>query len=840
MKFILKSSLLIISLLNFSIAVIGQTTADSIPGNASGLTADGAVSGKIVDASTKKPVDYVSVALIRKSDNVTVKAAQTDLNGNFKMDNIAYGSYQLKASFVGYQPFARDSIAINAGRKTVNLGTINLGTGKANVLQEVVVEAQRNAIQLGIDRKVFNVEQSLVSQGGSATDLLANIPTVSVDIDGNVSLRGTSNVRVLIDGKPSAIGSGDISKILESLPASAIENIELITNPSSKYDAEGQTGIINIVLKKNRKVGLNGSVALTAGNRDNYNANSNLSYRDEKVNLYGNYSFRNGNRLGGGFSNTRFINSNGIVNNNSDSRRTGLDNNFKLGADYFINSKTTIGVSGNFSFEENESFEDLNYLFLNIPDQNGSSFRTSDRNGDEAGYDLSLDFNRQLKRKGESLVGNFSFGQQKEDENQDFIQNFFSPDGSLRDTIDRRVNGNGEFTNSLNVQVDYTLPINQEQKLEAGYRSTIRKDEETQTSDVFNPAYDDFVRDYNLTNDFSLDDIVHAVYTSYQNQITKNLGFQAGLRAEQAYLNTTYTGVEAATLRPTTVDGKLDYFRIYPSFFVTQKLKADQQLQLSYTRRVNRPRGWQINPFRDISDPNNIRVGNPGLRPEDIHSFELGYIQYWKSVTFTTSAYFRQVNDVVEGIRQRITDNNAATITQFFNLTKSRSTGLELISKADIVKGFNLTGNFNLFYNKFDGNEEFNIQGNSGVNWNANLTGNIQFPKNISAQFNTQYMAPRVSPQGRSTDMYGMDAGLRMDVLKNKAGSISLNVRDVFNTYRWGQTTQTFEFIQDSERRMLGRMANLTFSYRFGRQDNSERKRENREGQQPDMEEGQF
>lgn len=820
---------------------MGQTTADSAAASQPAQAGSGSISGTVIDAATKQALDYVSVALISKADNKTVKAAQTDANGKFNLQNVANGTYLLRASFVGYQPITKDPVTVTDAAGTVNLGTLSLATGKANVLKEVVVQAQRSTMKLGIDRKVFDVQESLVSEGGSATDLLANVPTVSVDIDGNVNLRGSSSVRVLIDGKPSAIGSGDIADVLRALPASSIETIELITNPSSKYDPEGQTGIINIVLKKNKKVGLNGTVALTAGNRDNYNANTSLSYRDKLFNLYGNYSFRNGNRLGGGFSNTRFVNGNGLVSNNSDSRRSGLDNSFKLGADYFLDSKTTIGVSGNFSLESDENVEDLNYLYLNIPDQSGSSFRTTDRGGNESGYDLTLDINRQMKRKGETLTANFSFGQQKEDEDQDFVQNFYTTGGALRDTIDRRVNNNGEFTTSYNIQLDYTLPISKDQKLEAGYRTTVRRDEESQLSDVYNPAYDAFVRDYNLTNDFSLDDIVHALYTSYQMQLTKTLGLQAGLRAEQAYLNTRYTGLDATTLRENNVEGKLDYLRLYPSIFLSQKLKADQQVQLSYTRRVNRPRGWQINPFRDVSDPNNIRAGNPNLRPEDIHSFELGYIRYLKAFTLTSSVYFRQVNDVVEGIRQRITDDNAATITQFFNLTKSRATGLELIGKADITKNFNLTANGNLFYNVFDGNEEYNISGNSGYNWNANLTGNIKFPKNISAQFNGQYMAPRVTPQGRSRSMYGLDAGLRMDVLKNRAGSISLNVRDIFNTRRWSQTTETAEFIQDFERRMLGRMANLTFSYRFGKEDFNQRKRNTRpEQQQPDMDEGQF
>ena len=808
----------------------------------------GSVSGKIVDSKTNKPVDFATVALIIQSTNRTIKATQTDMEGNFKLENIPFDTYTLKASFVGYQPIAKADIRVSAQNPAVNTGVLRLTGSASNMLEEVVVQSSRNAIKLGLDRKVFTVEESLVSAGGTATDLLANVPSVSVDLDGNVSLRGADNVRVLIDGKPSAIGGGNIATILQSLPASAIETIELITNPSSKYDPEGQSGIINIVLKKNRKVGLNGSLALSAGSYDNYNANTSLSYRDRKVNLFGNYSYRTGSRLGGGFNNTTYLNSDRLIFNNTDSRRENSNHTFKMGADYYLDPKTTLGVSGNVSLRDGRQREDISYLFENIPDQSGSSLRNTTGEDTDQGYDLNFDFSRQFRRKGENLTANFQFGQDKEDGAQRFNQDFFTPAGSQRDTVDRRVTDNNEFTTNYNIQVDYTLPFSDKQKLEAGYRTTIRKDEESQFSQTFDRTQDQFFTDVNLTNDFYLDDVVHALYTSYQNQFTPKFGIQAGLRAEQATLKTNYVGLGTGSTR-----GELDYFRLYPSIFLTNKFTEDQQLQLSYTRRVNRPRGWQVNPFMDMADPNNIRVGNPNLRPEDIHAFELSYIKYWNAFTLTSSAYFRQVNDVVQGIRSLVVDynNNSAnpvagiadssTIMQFFNLSRNRASGLELIGRAELAKGFNLTGNVNVYYTAFEGNAAYKISGRKGVNWNANLTGNFQFPKNISAQFNTHYMAPRVSPQGRTKEMFGLDAGMRYDFMKNKAAAISLNVRDVFNTRRWAQYTETIDLIQESERRMQGRMVNLTLSYRFGRQDLPQRNRKKeREQEQSGPEEENF
>ena len=804
-------------------------------------TPAGKITGRVVEGNTSKAIDFASIILLDPAGK-TVKSTRSGLDGAFTLSNLAFGQYTLKITFVGFSPFSREGLILSETSPEINLGTIQLSPGKSNVLKEVVVQGQRNNMSLGVDRKVFNVEQSMVSEGGSATDLLANVPTVAVDIDGNVSLRGSGSVRVLIDGKPSAIGGGDIATVLQSLPASSIETIELITNPSAKYDPEGQTGIINIVLKKNKKIGVNGAVSLSAGNRDNYNASTNLSYRDKNVNLYGNYSFRYGNRIGGGFNNTIFFNNNSAINNNLDGKRQNTGNTAKAGIDYYINNKTTLGFSANINFRNSDRDEDINYYYLNAASGNDStSFRTSREDDKDKGYDLNLDFTRKFKREGEELMANLSMGRSREDEFQTLQQNFFNSSGSpLNNMRDLRNNDGSELSKNYNIQADYTLPFSKTQKLETGYRTTARIEDASQLSQTFDVSSNTYRTDFAQTNDFSLEDIVHAIYGNYQNQITEKFGFQAGVRAEQAYLNTEYQGIDTITNLRTSQPGNLRYFRLYPSVFLTKKLPAEQQFQLSYTRRVNRPRGWQVNPFRDLSDPNNIRVGNPNLRPEDIHSFELSYMKYFKGFTLTTSAFARQVNDVVEGVQTSI--DSATTLTQFINLTRNRAAGVELIGRADFSKAFNLTANVNIFYNKFFGSPQNNIQPNSGYNWNSSLIGNMQFSKTLSGQINANYMASRVTAQGKSKAMWGTDAALRLDMLKKK-GSLSFNMRDVFNTRKWGFFTETYLFARESQRRMLGRMATLTFTYRFGQADLQQRKKSdknNNNQNQDQMEEGGF
>jgi outer membrane receptor protein involved in Fe transport len=782
------------------------------------------VNGTIIDSASKKPLDYASVAIVNQADNKTVEGMQTDATGKFRFSSLTPGTYILRVGFVGYRRYERRNITLSAGQQ-LDLGNVSLRTSGAQVLKEVEVTAAAPGMTVGIDRKVFNVEQSLISQGGSVTDLLSDVPSLSVDADGTVSLRGSSSVRILIDGKPSAMAGTDITQVLQSLPANSVQRIEVITNPSAKYEAEGQSGIINIVLKKNIKTGLNGIATVSAGSYHNYNAGISLNYRDSSFNYYGNYDFRRFRRPGNGKSTTRYLENNGIIDNNSETDRSGLGHSAKLGVDYFINQTTTIGVSANFSIRDNKRNEDLFYRYENLPELNGTSTRLSRQNEDDSGYDLNLDFKKEFKRKGEELTFNAAYGRSKEDGVQTFDQTF----SNVLTPADRRINDTYDIGDNTNIQLDYVLPFSEESKLEAGYRTSLETDEESQLSRRFDPATNSFVSDYNVSNNFDLREDVHAVYANYQNSITKSLGYQVGLRAEQAYLNTTTTSFDPAIPETErTTPGRLAYFRVYPSIFLTQKFSEDQQLQLSYSRRVNRPNGWQVNPFVNVSDPLNIRQGNPNLQPEDIHSFELGYSRSIGKTSITSSIYYRRVNDVIQMITQRVDSSSSATISQWNNISRNESTGFEFISKTSLGSAVDITGNVNVFYNRFKGSPEFNIEERDGINWDANLSSNIRIVKNLTAQVRGNYNAPRVQAQGKSIATFVVDAALRFSMFANK-GSLLLNVRDVFNQRRWGGYTQTSQFVRNFESRGSLRMGMLSFSYRFGNTDRREEKKEREE-----------
>ncbi len=798
------------------------------------------ITGTITDEISNSKLDFAAVVLSDQKIGKTIKSAQSNLEGIFSFDNIAFGNYQIKITFVGYQSYLKQNIVIDENSKVVNLGILKLKKSKDAVLKEVVVTSKKDAITLGIDRKVFNADQSLVAQGGSATDLLATVPSVQVDLDGNISLRGTSNVRILIDGKPSTFGGSNITQLLQSLPANSIERVELVTNPSSKYDPEGQSGLINIVLKRNIKTGLNGNFSVSAGRLENYNANTSLNYRNLKWNLSSNYGLRTGDRLGFGINNTDFLNANsGLINSrsNTNSFSNDISHTLKLGADYYLTEKTTIGVAGNLNLNNESGNEILSQRFLNLNNSfdsgNGNNLNTEDGYG----YDLNLDLVHKFKTLKEELTGNFSFGNSNEDNTENIIQNYLDVNDNLsnqRQSTNRR-NLTFEDNKSYNIQLDYTKPLTEKSKLEAGFRSALRYNDVDQTSDtlIFNTP--NFNRDNNLTSLFELEDLVHAVYGNYQNQFTNNFGVQIGLRAEQAYLNTDITGITTGGGLLSS-PGRLDYFRIYPSVFITQKFKGDNQLQLSYSRRVNRPRGWQVNPFPDVADRFNIRIGNPNLRPEDIHSFEFSYAKFLRTFTFTSSLYFRQVNDVVQGLREQNPNQIGGTISRYFNIARNQSFGLELISRKDITKTWNVTGNLNFFQTYFKGDENLGINDNDGFNWNGNLTTNATIAKKLSVQANLFYMAPRTLSQGRMKEMVSADAGLRYDILKNK-GSLAFNVRDVFNSRFFGLVTDNGLFIQDWQRRRQGQMYTLTFSYRFGNQDAASQKKPQRRSENSGNEE---
>ena len=779
-------------------------------------TGSGKLTGKVVDVQNNETIPFASAVVMDRKTKAIVKTGQTDMNGTLVITGIPDGVFTIKISYVGYQTLVRDSVSFIKSA-VINFGTIKMKAAKGNVLAEVSITAKKAPIQLGIDKKVFAVDQSLVSEGGSASDLLTNVPSVQVDVDGNVSLRGSTGVKVLIDGKPSLIAGGDIAAILQSIPASSIETVEVITNPSSKYDAEGNSGVINIVLKRNTKLGLNGNVALTAGNRDNYNANTSLSFQNKKINIYGNYSYRYGNRLGGGYNNIKYLqrtDSLASADQLTDSKNTEKSHNVKAGIDYYLTTKDILSFSGGFN-SRNSDRNDI--LAINKYDAGRNPLELSKRinttDGTGNSYDLNLDYSHKFKTSQE-LTFNFGYSKGNNDNYQEYNTAVYNVNGAAVDG-DRELltNDNDGNNKNYNIQADYTMPLGKLGKIESGYRSQIKYSDNNTLAKTYDEATGQFNENYLLSNTFNSKDQVHALYMNYQNQI-KNFGYQIGLRGEIARLNTESGGYDLNN-QLQSAPARIAYDRLYPSIFLTQKFTGEQQIQLSYTRRVNRPRPWDTNPFIDYSDPLSWRKGNPNLLPEDVHSYELSYSKFWSKVTFIGSAYMRRTNDLIQRIRS-VPDADGIIIVSPENLTKSLNSGLELITKVDPFKAWNFTGNVNVYHSNIDAVPEYNIAANSGFSWNANLTNNFTLPYNITLQIKGDYNSSEIQAQGKRKAMYGVDAGAKYD-FPNKKASLSMNVRDIFNTKRFGMITEDGVTITDFQRYMKGPNGNITFSYRFGK-----------------------
>lgn len=778
----------------------------------------GAVSGRLIDAANNQPLPFATVALIKKSDNMPAKSIQTDMDGRFKLDNVADGLYLFRATYVGYTSFSKDSLLIGAKKRVYVFANIKLRETKG-LLKEVTVKAQRSAIQLGVDKKVFSVDQSLVSQGGSATDLLSNVPSVQVDVDGNLNLRGSSNVRVLINGKPSALTGTSVADILQSIPASAIENIEVITNPSSKYDAEGQSGIINIVLKKNVRLGTNGSASFSAGNQKTYNGNINLAYQTKKINIYGNYSYRRANRVGNGYTNKSSIDSlnRSIYQNQiADQNYSFNGSNIRAGIDINLDPKTTLSFSGNANIRNRvrNQYGSTNIytdgVLSQLTNQNTTAHGTGNRN-----LDYNADFEHRYKKQGEVLTANIGYSTDKEGSND--LQTIDYTTYTTPQSFSRHLqtNANNSDGHNLNLQLDFTKPLNHNNKLEAGYRSTFSESNTNNDVDSLLTAPDTYAVDHNLTNHFLYQEQVHAVYGNYQQQFG-NFGIQAGVRLEDAHIRT--------LLRDSSIRHSQDYFRIYPSLFLSEKLNENETLQLSYTRRVSRPRDRQIIPFLDKSDPYNYQQGNPDLKPEDTHSFELSYIDYWKTLTLTSSIYYRLTNDNIERIRVPLT----ATVNEmtYANIANTQNAGFELIARVNATQNIDVTANVNAYYRYLQGDISRGLAPSSGYAWNANLTANLKPIKKLGIQLRGDYQAPQVITQGHQRAMAGLDAGLRYDITKKL--NISGNVRDVFDSRKWGSiidnTLGRYPYHSESVRRFQSRVMVFTLGYHFGSMPDNSRK----------------
>ena len=763
------------------------------------------LTGKLTDATTATPLGYASVRVLQLPENKLVNGTLTNDKGEFTVA-LPPGRYAAEIEFIGFETIKTPEFSLTQAHPQHDLGTLQLAS-TTTTLHEVEVTAEKSTMVLALDKKIFNVGKDLSNAGGSATDILTNIPSVTVDPDGNVKLRGSDNVRILIDGKPSGLVSFKGSSGLQQLQGSMIERIEIITNPSARYEAEGSAGIINIVLKKDQKQGFNGSVELIAGQPTNFGAAANLNYRHRKINFFINYGISYRVTPGQGtMLQERFVgDTTYLLRQTTTNEFRGLNNNIRGGLDYYFSEHSILTASTLWRRSDAQRLSDIryeDYLFsLNAP--LGYTLRQQDETEDEPNSEYSLVYKRKFGREGHELTAEAKYLNYWEHSDQSFPQQTFFPDGTEdvpKALFQKSVND--EYENQYLLQLDYVRPVGQDGKIETGLRSSFRDMEndyvvsEKNTDGTFSTVP-------GLDNDFFYNENINGAYLIYGNKRRK-FSWQAGLRAEHTDVNT--------LLAETNEENPRDYFNFFPSLHLTYDLPKNNAIQWSYSRRVRRPVYNDLSPFSTFTDSRNFWSGNPDLDPEFSDVLEVGHIRYFDQGSLSSSVYFRHTQDKIERIRQLDDAGNATTRPE--NLRSGDALGLEFTSAYSPRKWWKLDGSFNFFYATIDGsNIEVDYKATT-YSWFARATSKFLLPKNFDFQVRGNYEAPQKTVQGSRKALYFIDLAVSKDILRNK-GTLTLNVSDLLNSRKLRTVTEGDNFRSEGEFQWRRRQVNLTFNYRI-------------------------
>ena len=845
---------LLILLVFFYNSASAQIDRDPLPNeDATAIKLDkgNIVFGKVLDIENNKPIQAASVQLMARitdsSTNVTkdslIRAMLTKPNGEFVFEKLLpFENLYLEISAVGYASANKEFQFIRPGEissQNKDVGNIILAR-TSQKLEGIVITATAPAMKMGIDKKIFSVDNMLTAKGGTAVDIMKNIPSVSVDVDGNVELRNAAPT-IFVDGRPTIL-------TLDQIASDDIDRIELITNPSAKYDASSTSGIINVILKKNKRRGMNGLISLTGGTPELFRSNANLNLRQGKLNFFlsGNYNTSKSTSKGNSYRQNKINGKpDSYFNQNSKNNRTREFTSIRFGADYFIDNRNTLTfsqgiVNGDFTNNEAQTQE----YFTAVKDLEKSGDRTSDGKFNFKRNNSQLNFTHKFPKEGKELNATVNANYGSVSDFSKIRNNFYSPDASLIDENNVRNEG-ANNNNQLTAKIDYENTLGEDKKIEAGVRSYFNNYKSTFNSFSVNDGKDVKLP---LSNNYKYKEQVQAAYVTYTGML-KSIGFQAGLRAEYSK----FTGELLDSAKqfgyqyPSQIKNIWD--ALFPSLYLSKKLNESEEIQLNYSRRIRRPDFWQLNPFIDINDPLNIQQGNPDLKPEFRNSFEFNYNKKFENNSnFFGVVYYRNTVGDITRYSDTLTENqykqlnNAAVdpnaiLNTFINSKSNNSLGVELTFQQKFNPNFDITPSASFAYRKVNADFEKVNLSNEGFNWSAKITANYKiitantsspFSK-LGFQFSGQFESPRVFPQGKRLRRYGADFAMKKDVFKGDKGSLTFSVNDVFNTQRWGTIYDTESFYQETYRRGDGRSFRLTFSYKFGKGDFTLFKRNNNE-----------
>ncbi|MDR0926507.1 MAG: TonB-dependent receptor family protein [Ignavibacteria bacterium] len=734
----------------------------------------GVVKGKVLDDETKKPLMRATVTLHNPSNDKQITGAYTDKNGLFTL-NANPGDYYLKIHFVGYDQIIIPNISITPTNLIHEINTVSLKMN-AIMTKGVEVTAQREAIEVGLDRKVFNIEQDVTSLGGSAIDVLANIPSVTVDQDDNVSLRGSSNVKIMIDGRVSNLSA---SEALQQIPATMISSVELITNPGARYEADGTAGMINIVTTRQRDDGFNAMFNLNSGFDDDfkgkYNGSVSMNYNIGKLNIFSNVSARIGGRSGSNTSRRTLWNADGVpsyVLEESESDRGGNFEGLKIGADYSFSTSDILTYSYRVNFMKRTSDNYSDYTASDYLFNTTNYYERKEKNDPPYGtnQEHTLSYTHRFEQKGHELYADLFYTKFDRGGSSYYDQyNFIAPD-FVQSVLAQQQNYSSMVNDGWTAQVDYARPIGTNFKLELGGKYSNR------LSDIDNHLDDlvdgDWVVNPWSSDQFEYDENIFAVYATGSSKFG-NLAYNVGVRSET-------TVIDFNSLRDPNVSFNDDYTLFFPSAYLTYEINPNISLNGNFATRMRRPNYWNLNPVTNYEDPLNLRKGNPRLRPEHHYIFELGYLMNYDAWTFTGTLFYRYSTDGIQMYKEIY--NGDTTLTMPHNISKSAQTGLDIIGMYKFTDWWKIDGSWSLYNSSVDAS---NIGGNDrdATSWNARINSTINYDKWLDWTLTWGYRSKMLTAQGEMKSSWNLDASFRFTL--SKALSLSLRVQDIFNTRQW-------------------------------------------------------
>ncbi len=764
----------------FLMMMIGLGLFAQRPGGRGDMPADGKLSATVLEYGSEKPMGYANVVLFSLRDSSMVSGTVTAMDGSFALEKLPYGRYYLVGNFIGFKKEFVSDIKINPQKKTIDLGKIYLHSSTEN-LKAVVITAQKEHIEYQIDKKVVNVSQDIMAEGGTAVTALENTPSVQVDIDGNVSLRGSGSFTVLIDGRPSVLEGSDA---LQQIPASNIDQIEIITNPSAKYDPDGVAGIINVILKEKIEKGFNGVVNASVASNESKSLDFLLNYRYKKFNYFVGADYRDGKREGKRTTrNETLINDTTFYRNSFGDRGRGREGyGLRAGFDYYLSEMTSIGVQGRVGYYEFNGGGNSSLHQFTKPlsyDRYSISETTMNRSGNY--YNATLNFQHKFDDLGHQLDGSFYYRNRDGDDKDGQSEYASDKDWNIIDGNTYIIQSTEKDTDDeYRLKLDYTKPVGEEGKIEAGVQARI--EDETEVYVFNNFVASEWIEDTLFSNQMDFRRDIYSVYGIYQNK-WHSFGYQLGLRGEYTYREIKNQKAED----PSLID-RWDYF---PSLHLSKSFENKDQMLASYARRIDRPRGWYLDPFVSFMDQYNYRQGNPDLEPEYTDSYEVAYQKrLWESM-ISLEGYYRVTNNKITRIRTLQEDGTF--MNTYENLNNDYSIGGELMINSDPFKWLNVTLSGNVFHYRLDGEIEGESVDAESLNWNGRFNAVIKLPKEIRLQINGMYYGPSVTAQGESEGFFMTNAAVKKDFFVRHL-TATFSVRDIFSTGKHEMTTSGTNF----------------------------------------------